>query len=88
MPMIRTQVYLPKDLYQDLNFYAQSEKINISQAIRQGARVILDKAKKKKKKLLPFENMIGTGSLGGPKDLYKKIDYYLYEEPYKTKKKK
>ena len=81
MPMIRTQVYLPQDLHLQLSCFAQKNNTTISKAIRKGANMLLKKTKKKKK-LLPFENMIGKGAKGGPKDLATNLDYYLYEEPY------
>lgn len=82
MPMIRTQVYLPQDLYTDMRFFASQHNTTISKIIREGAKNVLAKKKRKKKNLLPLENIVGTLK-GGPKDLATNHDYYLYDEPYK-----
>ncbi|CAN5314925.1 hypothetical protein BH10PAT1_BH10PAT1_1360 [soil metagenome] len=76
--MIRTQIYLPDDLYNDLKLLAQTGNKNISQLIREGAKILLEK-KAKKKKFDPWKDFIGKGK-GGPKDLSKNLDHYLYEE--------
>ncbi len=83
--MIRTQVYLPEDLYQDLKLLAATGKKNFSELIREGVEVVVKRKGRKKKKF--GEGFIGAIQ-GGPKDLSSKIDYYLYEEPYKDRKKK
>lgn len=78
--MIRTQVYLPEELHQELKFLAKSEKINFSTLIREGAAEIIKK--KNTKNLMKDEDwgkgFIGAGTKGGPKDIASKIDYYLY----------
>ncbi|OGM12121.1 hypothetical protein A2Z22_03460 [Candidatus Woesebacteria bacterium RBG_16_34_12] len=83
--MIRTQVYLPEDLYNELKLLASTGKKTFSQLIREGVEVVVKRKKKRKKKF--GEGFIGAIK-GGPKDLSKNIDYYLYVEPYEKKEKK
>lgn len=77
--MIRTQVYLPKDLYQDIRLLAKKEKKPAAQVIRQAIKRGLDKR--------PKQETLGNALLGltkiaakGPRDLSTKHDKYLYEE--------
>lgn len=74
--MIRTQVYLPEDLNMELKLIAKQEGVNYSTLIREGVRIVINKRNKKRGKKL------GVGFVGiikgGPKDLSKKIDTYLY----------
>lgn len=85
--MIRTQVYLPEDIYEDLKLLARSGKVNFSQLLREGASEVIKKKKKAKGKFDPWREFVGAGGKGGPKDLSSKIDYYLYVKPYENKKK-
>ena len=57
-----------------------------SELIREGVDKIIRK-KNKFNKSKKFDAIKDFGSLlkGGDKDLSSKIDYYLYEEPYKNK---
>jgi len=86
--MIRTQVYLPEDLHQELKFLAKAEKTNFSNLIRQGAEEVIRKKIKKKEKFDPWKSFVGKGKKGGDKDLSSNIDYYLYIEPYQRLNKK
>ena len=81
--MIRTQIYLPDDLYQELKFLAVTGKKNLSELIREGANLVVKKSHVQKKDF--GKGFIGAIK-GGPKDLSSKIDYYLYDEPYRNKK--
>jgi hypothetical protein len=74
--MIRTQVYLPDEIYRDLKLLANSEGVNFSSLIREGAEKVI----KSKKKKSDWRKFIGAGGKGGPKDLSSTIDYYLYGE--------
>jgi hypothetical protein len=59
--MIRTQVYIPYDVYRDLQLLSASTKKNISQLIREGAReLIMMEAKKRVQEIDPWENFIGA----------------------------
>ena len=70
--MIRTQVYLPEDIYEDLRLIAKSEKINFSQLIREGAKKVIQEkiGTRKKGSWREFAGALKTG----PKDLSKKIN--------------
>lgn len=48
--MIRTQVYIPDDLYRDLKLLSKSEGINFSTLIREAAKIIIKKKNARKKK--------------------------------------
>jgi len=39
--MIRTQIYLPEDIYEDLRLIAKTQKVNLSQLIREGAKNVI-----------------------------------------------
>lgn len=41
--MIRTQIYLPEDIYRDLKILSSNGQTNFSQLIRDGAREIIKK---------------------------------------------
>ena len=86
--MIRTQVYLPEDLYKDLKLLSSTSGERFSELLRQGAKAVVQNKTKRKRKFDPWKDFIGKGLKGGPKDLSSKIDYYVYEEPYKNKHKK
>jgi metal-responsive CopG/Arc/MetJ family transcriptional regulator len=75
--MIRTQVYLPNTLYQDITLVAQKEKKAAAQVIRE----LLTESLESKKR----QTSIGTALLRltsvnahAPKDLSQQIDTYLY----------
>lgn len=79
--MIRTQVYLPKDLYQHIDLVAKREKKAKAQVIRE----VLDEGIKKKhgnagEALLRLAKLGEKLNIRGPKDLSKNIDKYLYED--------
>lgn len=82
--MIRTQIYLPDDLYRDLKLLANTSGRKFSELVREGAEIVVEKKTKKRKKF--GEGFIGMGK-GAPKDLSSKLDDYLYIEPYEDKKK-
>jgi hypothetical protein len=60
-----------------------------SELFREGIDEVIKKKKKVKsiKKFDPWKDFIGKGGKGGPTDVSKNHDYYLYVEPYKNKKK-
>lgn len=47
--MIRTQVYIPDDLYEELNLLSKREGKNFSELLREGARDIIRKKMKRQK---------------------------------------
>lgn len=77
--MLRTQIYLPEEFRSQLSQLAT--KLNVSMA--QVIRLILKDGLKEKEDLLPKGNdLLALRSLkikGGPKDLSRNLDHYLYE---------
>lgn len=78
--MIRTQVYLPQELYQSIDLVARREKKPKAQVIRE----VLEAGVKTKqgnagKTLLQVAAMAKKYQWKGPKDLSQNIDKYLYE---------
>ncbi len=82
--MIRTQVYIPDDLHRELKLLVATGNDNFSTLIREGIELVVKKKTKKKRKFNVWRDFIGTMK-GGPKDLSKNIDYYLYVKPYEKK---
>lgn len=81
--MIRTQVYLPKDLYRNIDLIAKREKKAKAQVIRDTLVEGLKKGKTHKAAghvLLEIAAMAKKHNWRGPKDLSTNIDKYLYEK--------
>ena len=79
--MIRTQVYLPKPLYQNIDLVAKKEKKTKAAVIRE----LLDEGVSKKrgnagKVLLEVAALAKKYKWKGPRDLSTNHDKYLYEE--------
>lgn len=80
--MKRTQIYLPEELHRELLMIATQEKKTLSEIIRRGAqRIIRAKERRASDWLEAITGMVKKG----PRDLSRKIDYYLYKKPQKTK---
>lgn len=78
--MIRTQIYLPEDLYREIGWLAKKEKKAKAQVIREA----LEKEVEKKQgnageTLLKLATMAKKYKWKGPKDLSVNHDKYLYE---------
>ncbi|KKT29570.1 MAG: hypothetical protein UW41_C0016G0028 [Candidatus Collierbacteria bacterium GW2011_GWC2_44_18] len=70
--MIRTQIYLPEDIYEDLQLISKASKLNISQLIREGAK---KEIKSRAKQINRDDWKQFAGALKtGPKDLSLKIN--------------
>ena len=81
--MIRTQVYLPEQLYQEIGLAAKKEKKPRAQVIRETLNEGFEKRKDTKNGGMALLELAKLGKkLGvkGPKDLSANIDKYLYEE--------
>ena len=81
--MIRTQVYLPRDLYRNIDLIAKREKKAKAQVIRDTLEEGLKKGKAQKRDghvLLEIAAMAKKYNWKGPKDLSTNIDKYLYEK--------
>jgi len=70
--MIRTQVYLPEDIYQDLQLIAKTQKINLSQLIREGAKSVIS-VRTKRAGRNDWKEFVGALK-HGPKDLSTRIN--------------
>lgn len=83
--MIRTQIYLPEDLYEELKLLAQRSKSSFSELIREGVQTVVERKKGRTASARWFKDIIGmVPSRGRRKEnISGKIDYYLYEKPYK-----
>ena len=69
--MIRTQVYIPDDLYSLAQLQAQTQGVNFSQVVRNGLKKELRIKKAKKRGLLA--NLAGALKYG-PKDLSARVN--------------
>lgn len=59
--MIRTQIYLPEDLYNQLQLLSKTGRGSFSQLIREGASLVIKKRRKvSKKDHLAWKNFIGA----------------------------
>lgn len=80
--MIRTQVYLPKQVHQDVKFVAKREKKSEAQVIRE----LLAQSLEHKQRATIGHGLASLAELGerlgveGPPDLSRNIDTYLYED--------
>lgn len=80
--MIRTQIYLPKQLYQEVDWVAKKERKPKAQVIREA--IEKDMGKKRGNAgdaLLKLAAMAKKYKWKGPKDLSTNHDKYLYEDP-------
>lgn len=80
--MIRTQIYLPKDLYQEIAFKAKRESKPKAVVIREALKNGL-KGKKEQtvgKALLELAELGKKLNARGPTDLSTNHDKYLYED--------
>lgn len=79
--MIRTQIYLPKELYEEVGLVAKRQKKPKAQVIREAIE-----EKMQEKRGNAGEALLRLAALGkklnitGPTDLSSRIDEYLYEE--------
>jgi len=75
--MLRTQIYIPKDLHQQVKLNAQMQKKSMADVIRK--LIISGLAKEQKKlKLKSLDSIAKLNITGGPKDLSSNMDKYLY----------
>lgn len=87
--MIRTQVYIPEDQYNELKLLTAMGYGTFSELFREGINEVIKKKRvKKAKKFDVWKDFVGKGKKGGPTDISANLDYYLYVEPYENKKKR
>lgn len=79
--MIRTQIYLPEDLYREISWLAKKEKKAKAQVIREALVKEVEKNKGNAgETLLKLAAMAKKYKWKGPRDLSINHDKYLYEE--------
>lgn len=79
--MIRTQIYLPQQLYQAIDLVAKKEKKAKAQIIREALEKNMEKKQANAgETLLKLAAMAKKYKWKGPKDLSTNHDKYLYEE--------
>lgn len=79
--MIRTQIYLPEDLYREIGWLAKKEKKAKAQVIREALEKEIEKKQGNAgETLLKLAAMAKKYKWKGPKDLSVNHDKYLYEE--------
>lgn len=76
--MVRTQVYLPEDLYNEVKLLSMSGEGNFSDLLREGLRTVVKiKSKNKKNNFAAWKSFIGAAKGGKKIDGSKAIqDYY------------
>ena len=57
--MIRTQVYIPDELYAEAKLYAEQKNTSISEFVREGLQLSIHSLKKKQLKKNPLEKIAG-----------------------------
>ena len=77
--MLRTQVYLPEDIYQEIKVAAKKENKATAQVVRELLEEGLS-IKRQKSSIGKALLELTTIKAKGPKDLSTNIDNYLYEE--------
>lgn len=83
--MIRTQIYIPEPLHQNAKLAAKKENKPVAALYRKFIAEGLEAVQKKQaEKSLDF--LINLKFRGGPKDLSKNIDHYLYGAPRRGRK--
>ena len=76
--MIRTQIYIPEEIHQATKLLAQKQGKTLTELIRNFITTGVIEEKKKKRKQRSLSSLARLGISGGPKDLSKNIDKYLY----------
>lgn len=77
--MLRTQIYLPEEIYQELVLWARKMDLPMAEVVR---KILKTGLKKKEEFLEKGNDLLALTRLkisGGPKDLSKKFDFYLYQ---------
>lgn len=76
--MIRTQVYLPQELYSQIITLAKLQGIPLAEVIREALKRGVEEKRVKEKNDLSTLSQLAIK--GGPKDLSQNLDKYLYEK--------
>jgi len=78
--MIRTQIYIPEEIHQATKFLAQKQGKTQAELLRNFITAGVIEEKRKKRKQRSLSSLARLGIKGGPKDLSKNIDKYLYQK--------
>ncbi len=82
--MIRTQIYIPKELHRELLKYANRNGQSMAGVVREFIQEGVEKnALYYKSGKETLKAMLEYNFKGGPKDLSKNLDHYLYGGPKK-----
>lgn len=75
--MIRTQIYIPETIHQETKLLAKRKKEPMAELLR---RFIIKGVKEEKRKIKPksLDSLINLKITGGPKNLSRDMDKYLY----------
>ena len=79
--MLRTQIYLPEEFHAELSYLAAKKGLPMAALVR---KILAEGLAKKERFLEPendLEKLTNLKLKGGPKDLSKNFDRYLYENP-------
>ncbi|MCA9407518.1 MAG: ribbon-helix-helix protein, CopG family [Candidatus Omnitrophica bacterium] len=84
--MVRTQIYLPKDLHQRLTRLASQRGKPMAQLVRD----LIDKGLKEREEgdfsgKEALTKLFAIQATGSPKDLSQQVDHYLYGTPKRKK---
>ena len=80
--MIRTQIYIPETLHERAKMLAKSKKKSLANLYRGFIAEGVEQTTQRQAKN-SLDSLINLGFKGGPKDLSKNIDHYLYGGPKK-----
>lgn len=76
--MMRTQIYLPKELHQELLLLAREKNTSLSELVRKGAKRIIKEKTSRDKSAEVMANLANL-NISGPKDLSKNHTKYYVE---------
>lgn len=79
--MIRTQIYIPETLHERAKLIAKSKKKSLANIYREFIARGVESNRQQTRNSL--DSLIRLGFRGGPKDLSRNIDHYLYGGPKK-----
>lgn len=75
--MIRTQIYIPETLHSQLKLLASRQKKSLAEVLREFIKQGM--VNKQNTGVKSLQSLIDLKITGGPKDLSKNLDKYLYQ---------
>lgn len=76
--MIRTQIYIPETLHTQVKLFARNQKKSLAEVLREFIKQGM--VGKKNSGVKTLQSLIDLKITGGPKDLSKNLDKYLYQK--------